>query len=130
MKSESRIAKELGISRVILKQWRMSGLIGGWEKNGNKIFYHEEGEADIREKVRLEVEAKDLGEAPPPPDAPTEMVITQIPRNTRLVVCGEAKVRVKNNIKFRKGMKIRARRSIDGPNWVQVGRCPRRNGVY
>ena len=36
MKSESRIAKELGINRTVLKQWRMGGLIGGWERNGNK----------------------------------------------------------------------------------------------
>jgi hypothetical protein len=131
MKSESRIAKELGINRVVLKQWRDSGLITGWEKQGNKIAYNELGEADVREKVRLELEAKDLGETPPPPEEPKEMVITKLPLNTRMVICGDIKVRVSNNQKFRVGMKVNARPSIDSKHvWVMIGRCPRFNGRY
>lgn len=131
MKSESRIAKELGINRVVLKQWRDSGLITGWEKQGNKIAYDELGEADVREKVRLELEAKDLGKTPPPPEEPKEMVITQIPFNTRMVLCGDIKVRVSNNQKFKVGMKVNARPSIDSKHvWVMIGRCPRFNGRY
>ena len=131
MKSESRIAKELGINRVVLKQWRDSGLITGWERQGNKIAYNELGEADVREKVRLELEAKDLGKTPPPPEEPKEMVITKIPFNTRMVLCGDIKVRVSNNQKFRVGMKVNARPSIDSKHvWVMTGRCPRYNGRY
>jgi hypothetical protein len=131
MKSESRIAKELGINRVVLKQWRDSGLITGWERQGNKIAYNELGEADVREKVRLELEAKDLGKTPPPPEEPKEMVITKIPFNTRMVLCGDIKVRVSNNQKFRVGMKVNARPSIDSKHvWVMTGRCPRFNGKY
>jgi len=131
MKSESRIAKELGINRSVLKQWRVGGLISGWEKNGNKIFYHEEGEADVREKVRLELEAKDLGSTPPPPDEPKEMVITKLPLNPRMVICGDIRVKVRENKNFLIGMKVNARPSMDNKQvWVMVGRCPRWRGRY
>ena len=131
MKSESRIAKELGINRVVLKQWRNSGLISGWERNGNKIAYDEQGEADVREKVRLELEAKDLGSTPPPPDEPKELTITSIPLNPRMVVCGDIKVKVRENKNFIIGMKVNARPSMDSEHvWVIVGRCPRWRGRY
>ena len=131
MKSESRIAKELGINRVVLKQWRDSGLISGWERNGNKIAYNEQGEADVREKVRLELEAKDLGSTPPPPDEPREMVITKLPLNPRMVICGDIRVKVRENKNFLIGMKVNARPSIDNNQvWVMVGRCPRWRGRY
>ena len=131
MKSESRIAKELGINRSVLKQWRMDGLIGGWEKRGNKIFYHEEGEADVREKVKLELEAKDLGSVPPPPVEPKELEITSLPLNRKMVICGDLRVRVRDNKNFIKGMKVNARPSIDNEQvWVMIGRCPRWRGRY
>jgi hypothetical protein len=133
MKTENHLAKELGINRNILIKMRKGGRItsSSWKKVSNQIVYHAEGEDEVREILKKELSADQLSDPLPPPDEPREMVITKIPFNTRMVLCGDIKVKVSNNQKFRAGMKVNARPSIDSKHvWVMTGRCPRYNGRY
>ena len=73
---------------------------------------------------------QELGD-PQPAKTEQELVITQIPRNPRLVVCNEIYVRVRSNENFLRGMKVKARPPLeDNGVWVMIGRCPRWRGKY
>jgi len=131
MKTEKELAAELGIDRKMLAGWRKDGYVSNWEKNGNSIVYHPEGEHEVRNHLQNEISAEELSKPLPPPEEPQELVITKIPFNSRMVLCGDLKVRVSNNRNFRVGMKVNARPSIDSDHiWVMVGRCPRKKGMY
>lgn len=131
MKSEKELAAELGIDRKILAGWRKEGFIAGWEKDGNTIAYHPEGEHEIRNHLQKELCANELSAPLPSPSNPMEMEITAIPRNPRMVMCGENRIKVRDNKNFLTGMKVKARPSTDNKQvWVMVGRCPRWRGKY
>jgi hypothetical protein len=133
MKTESHLAKELGVNRNILKEMRKEGLIAtsSWEKASNQIVYHEEGEDEVREILKAELSTEKLSDPLPPPDEPREMVITKLPLNPRMVICGDIRVKVRENKNFLIGMKVNARPSMDNEQvWVMVGRCPRWRGRY
>ena len=98
----------------------------GWQKEGNTIMYNSEGEHALRNKIQAELCVEELSEPLPEP-VQQEMVVTQIPRNSKMVICGDVRVKVHSNQNFRKGMKLTARPPIsqDSKMWVLVGRSPR-----
>lgn len=131
MKTEKELAAELGIDRKILVGWRKEGYIAYWERNGNTIVYYPEGEHEVRNHLQNEICVEELSEPLPPPDEPKEMVITKLPLNPRMVICGDIRVKVRENKNFIVGMKVNARPSMDNEQvWVMVGRCPRWRGRY
>lgn len=133
MKSENDLAKELGVNRNILKKMRKDGTIAtsSWVKVSNQIVYHEEGEDEVREILKSQLSADELSAPLPPPDEPKEMVITKLPLNPRMVICGDVRVKVRENKNFLIGMKVNARPSMDNEQvWVMIGRCPRWRGRY
>lgn len=131
MKTEKELADELGINRKMLTEWRKEGLVSKWEKNGNTITYDSDGEHEVRNYLQNEISIKELSEPLPPPDEPREMVITKLPLNPRMVICGDVRVKVRENKNFIVGMKVNARPSVDNEQvWVMVGRCPRWRGKY
>ena len=131
MKTEKELATELGIDRKMLAGWRKEGFITFWEKDGNAIVYHPEGEHEIRNHLQRELCAKELSDPLPPADEPTELTITKIPLNPKLVICDEIRVRVRENRNFLLGMKVMARPSRDNETiWAMIGRCPRWRGRY
>jgi len=130
MKSEIDLSEELGIDRNVLRQWRSEGGISGWEKVGNKICYTESGESEAREKLKDEISVNEISE-PLDVNEPQEMVITKVPFNPNLVICGEVYVRVSSNKNFLTGMKVKARPpATDGKVWVMLGRTPRWRGKW
>jgi len=130
MKSEVELAEELGIDRNVLRQWRSEGGISGWEKNSNKICYTESGEDEVREKLKDEISVSEISE-PLDENEPQEMVVTKIPLNPNLIICGETYVRVHSNKNFLTGMKVKARAPATGGKvWVLLGRCPRWRGKW
>ena len=132
MKTEKELAQELGIDRSILKGWRQSGYITGWEKSGNTIVFLPEGESEVREKLKDEIGVDDIGEPLPPPEDPYGLKIINIPRNPKLVICEDnIYVRVRDNKNFLKGMMVQARPPATGERvWVMIGRCPRWRGKW
>lgn len=131
MKTEKELAAELGIDRKMLAGWRKEGYVAYWERNGNAIVYYPEGEHEVRNHLQKEICAKELSEPLPPPDGPQELVITKLPLNPRLVICGDIKVKVRDNKNFIVGMKVNARPSRDGEHiWIIAGRGPRWRGRY
>jgi len=133
MKTEKELAAELGIDRKILSGWRKDGIVAtsSWVKVSNQIVYHEEGEHEVRNILQREICAKELSEPLPPPDGPQELVITKLPLNPRMVICGDRKVKVRDNKNFIVGMKVNARPSRDGEHiWIIAGRGPRWRGRY
>lgn len=133
MKTENHLAKELGINRNILKKMRKEGRIAtsSWEKVSNQIVYHEEGENEVREILKAELSTNQLSDPLPPPEEPREMVITKLPLNPRMVICGDIRVKVRENKNFLIGMRVNARPSTDNKQvWVMIGRCPRWRGKY
>jgi hypothetical protein len=132
MKTEKDLAEELGIDRNVLRAWRMDGTIAtsSTVKMGNKIVYHEEGEEEVREKLKNEISVSEISE-PLDTTQPQELEITQIPLNPKLVICGEIYVRVSSNKNFLKGMKVKARPpATEGRVWVMLGRTPRWRGRW
>ncbi len=132
MKSELELTEELGIERKILSDWRKQGIIAtsSWVKVSNQICYHEEGEHEVRNIIQRQLLVEEMSE---PLDVPEDkkMVITLIPRNSKMVICGDVKVRVRDNRNFLKGMKLFARPPANGGGvWVMKGRCPRWRGKY
>jgi len=133
MKTEQELADELGINRKVFKKWRMDGIVSGWEKSANTIIYHPEGEAELREVVQCHLMVEELDDPLPDPHPydPIELKITEIPKNQQMVICGDVKVRVKDNKNFLTGMKLKARAPAEGHiQWVMIGRCPRYRGRY
>ena len=131
MKTEKELATELGIDRKMLAGWRKEGYIAYWERNGNTIVYYPEGEHEVRNHLQKEICVKELSKPLPPPDGPQELVITKLPLNPRMVICGDKKVKVRNNKNFIVGMKVNARPSRDGEHiWIIAGRGPRWRGRY
>lgn len=131
MKTEKELAAELGIDRKMLAGWRKEGYVAHWERNGNAIVYYPEGEHEVRNHLQKEICAKELSEPLPPPDGPQELVITKLPLNPRMVICGDRKVKVRDNKNFIVGMKVNARPSRDGGHiWIIAGRGPRWRGRY
>jgi len=133
MKTEKELAIELGVDRKVLIKWRKEGIVSTscWIKAGNTISYHAEGEHELRNVVQRALMVEELSDPLPVAKEPEEMEITGIPRNPRLILCGDRKVRVSLNKNFLIGMKVRARPSIDSESiWVMVGRCPRWRGRY
>ena len=130
MKTEKDLATELGVKREVLKELRTEGL-EGWQKQGNSIVWSEEGEHEVRNAIQKALLIEEMSE-PLPEHKVEEFVITKLPVNTRLVICGDVYVRVKSNKNFRKGMTVRARPPAvsDSRCWVMVGRCPRWWGRY
>ena len=132
MKSEIELAQELGIERKVLSDWRKDGVIAtsSWVKVSNQITYHAEGEHEVRNIIQRELLVDEMSEPLEVPEE-KEMEITLIPRNTRMVICGDVKVRVSDNRNFLKGMKLFARPPATGGGvWVMKGRCPRWRGKY
>ena len=130
MKTEIQLAEELGIDRNILRAWRIEGGIGGWEKKGNSICYTESGEGEVREKLKDEMSLTEISE-PLDENEPQEMMVTKIPLNPNLLVCGEIYVRVRSNKNFLTGMKVTARAPATGGRvWVMLGRTPRWRGRW
>lgn len=103
----------------------------GWHRKGNTVMYDQEGEHALRNTVQKEMCIDELSEPLPAP-IEQEMVVTSIPLNSRMVVCGDIKVRVHSNLNFRKGMKLRARPPLTNESkmWVLVGRSPRWKGKW
>jgi hypothetical protein len=133
MKSEKELALELGIDRKMLAGWRKDGIISTSSsiKVGNQITYHEEGEHEVRNIVQRELMVQELSAPLPQAADPVEMEITSIPRNPKMVLCGDLRVKVRENKNFLLGMKVKARPSTDNKQvWVMVGRCPRWRGRY
>ena len=133
MKTEKELATELGIDRKMLAGWRKEGTVAtsSWVKVSNQIVYHEEGEHEVRNILQRELCAKELSDPLPPADEPTELTITKIPLNPKLVICDDIRVRVRENRNFLLGMKVMARPSRDNETiWAMVGRCPRWRGRY
>ena len=131
MKTEKELATELGIDRKMLAGWRKEGFIAFWERDGNAIVYYPEGEHEIRNHLQRELCAKELSDPLPPADEPTELTITKIPLNPKLVICDDIRVRVRENRNFLLGMKVMARPSRDNETiWAMIGRCPRWRGRY
>jgi hypothetical protein len=131
MKTEKDLAIELGIDRKILAGWRKEELINGWEKKGNAIVYDSDAEHGVRNHLQKEICAAEISEPLPAPDSPKELTITKIPLNPKLVICGDIRVRVRENKNFLLGMKVNARPSMDSEQlWVMQGRCPRWRGRY
>jgi hypothetical protein len=130
MKSEVDLAKELGIPREQVREYRMENDVSGWAKVSNRIVYTETGEHEIRNLVQKGLLVDVLSE-PEPIQETQELVVTKIPLNRNLVFCGDIRVRLRNNRNFLKGMKLTARPPIgDETSWVLVGRCPRWKGRY
>lgn len=131
MKKEIELADELGVERSVLKEFRREGL-EGWVKGGkvgNWVSWTEEGETRVRDRLKQEMDIEELPDPVPVP-SPSEFIITKIPLNSRLVICGDVYVKVKDNKNFLKGMKLSARPPVEGRSWVMVGRCPRYRGKY
>ena len=131
MKRESDLANEMGMTRKQIREIRQNALtVDSWTKVGREIHYSEKGEHQLRNEIQKRLSAESLGE-PLPLVEDEEMVITQIPFNSKLVICGDKKVRVSSNEKFIKGMTIKARPPADGYRvWVLVGRTPRWRGRW
>ena len=129
MKSEKDLAQELGIDRKLLRSMRAEGL-EGWEKQGNTVVWAPEGEHKVRNRIQAQICAEELSEPLEVPEV-QELVITKLPLNPKLVICGDIYVRVHSNRNFLTGMKVRARQSVTGDRvWVIVGRSPRWRGKY
>ena len=128
MKKEKELAEELGVEREMLKEFRKSGL-EGWVKQGNWVAWTPEGEHAVRNEIQKMMSIQELSE-PLPVSEPQDFVITKIPINSRLIICGDVFVKVKNNKNFLKGMRVRARPPTEGRSWVMVGRCLRWRGRY
>lgn len=129
MKLENELAEELGLERKIISRMRKNGEIEA-TKVGNRVAYSEEQEHKLRNLIQKEMMVQELGD-PQPAKTEQELVITQIPRNPRLVVCNEIYVRVRSNENFLRGMKVKARPPLeDNGVWVMIGRCPRWRGKY
>ena len=131
MKRESDLSNELGLTRREVRDIRQNALSAtSWTKVGREIQYSEEGEHELRNEVQKRLSAESLGE-PLPVEEDQEMVVTDIPFNRTLLICGDTKVRVRSNKKFIKGMTIKARPPADGYRvWVMVGRTPRWRGRW
>ena len=95
------------------------------------MMYDSDGEHAVRNVVQQELCVDELSEPLPDP-VEEEMVVTSIPLNSRMVICGDVKVRVHSNLNFRKGMKLRARPPLTNESklWVLVGRSPRWKGKW
>lgn len=128
MKLEKELAEELGMERSILKELREEGL-EGWEKKGNAIAWSEEGEHAVRNAIQKRMSIAELSKPLPVSEA-QNFIVTGIPLNRRLLICGETYVRVKDNKNFLKGMTVHARPPVEGRSWMMVGRCPRWRGKY
>ena len=96
MKLENELAEELGLERKIISRMRKDGEIEA-TKVGNRVAYSEEHK--LRNLIQKEMMVQELGD-PQPAKTEQELVITQIPRNPRLVVCDEIYVRVRSNENF------------------------------
>lgn len=128
MKLEKELAEELGVERSILKELREEGLTG-WSKKGNAIAWNAEGEHAVRNAIQKRMSIAELSD-PLPVSVPRDFIVTKIPLNRHLLICGETYVRVKDNKNFLKGMTVHARPPVEGRSWVMVGRCPRWRGKY
>ena len=128
MKKEKELAEELGIEREILKEFRQQG-VQGWEKQGNWVAWTEEGEHNVRNQLQKRMCIDELSDPLPLPES-KEFIVSRIPLNSRLVICGDTYVTVKDNKNFIKGMKLNARPPREGRSWVLIGRCPRWRGRY
>lgn len=128
MKKEKELAEELGIERSVLKKFREDGM-QGWEKQGNWVAWTPEGEHAVRNAIQKMLSIEELSE-PLPVEEPQDFVVTGIPLNSRLLICGDVYVTVKSNRNFRKGMTVHARPPTEGRSWIMVGRCPRWKGKY
>ena len=128
MKKEKELAEELGIEREILKEFRQQGL-QGWEKQGNWVAWTEKGEHNVRNQLQKRMCIDELSD-PLPLQESKEVIVSRIPLNSRLVICGDTYVTVKDNKNFIKGMKLNARPPREGRSWVLIGRCPRWRGRY
>ena len=133
MKTEKELSQEMGLDRKHLVKMRKEGVIAAssWIKVSNQIVYHEEGEHEIRNIIQRELCVDELPDPLPEP-VEKEMIVTAIPKNNRMVLCGDVKVKVHSNQNFRKGMKLTARPPIstDSRMWVLVGRSPRWKGKW
>lgn len=128
MKTEKELSEELGVEREMLKQLRDEGL-DGWQKEGNWIVWTPEGEHGVRNAIQKLLCIEELSDPLPVPE-PQDFVVTKIPLNRRLLICGEVYIKVKDNKNFLKGMTVHARPPTEGRSWVMVGRCPRWRGRY
>ena len=133
MKTEKELAEELGIDRKMLAGWRKDGTTSTscWIKVSNRIVYHPEGEHEVRNIIQRRLLVQELSDPLPAPDDPQDFKVTQIPRNPRMLLSDDIRIKVRDNKNFLLGMTVRARPSKDHNNiWVMVGRCPRWRGRY
>lgn len=129
-KRESDLAKELGLPRKELREIRSALGVDLWMKEGNTIMISPQGEHKIRNEIQKRLSAEDLGDRLEVP-LEKEFTITGIPRNTKLLICGDTRVRVTNNQNFLVGMKVKAREPAKGELvWSMYGRCPRWRGRW
>ena len=131
MKTEIELCEELGMDRRIVRKIRENALSAtSWTKKGNAIVYTKDGEHALRNEIQKELCSEELSK-PEPELVEQEFVVTHIPFNRSLLICGDTKVRVSSNKNFMKGMKVRARPpASDSRVWVMRGRCPRWRGKY
>lgn len=127
MKKEKDLAMELGVEREMLKELRKE--LDGWEKQGNWVVWSPEGEHAVRNEIQKLMCIEELSEPLPVPET-QDFVITKIPLNRKLLICGEVFVKVRDNKNFLKGMTVHARPPTEGRSWIMVGRCPRWRGRY
>ena len=94
-------------------------------------MYDSDGEHAVRNVVQKELSVSELSEPLPDP-VEKEMVVTNIPFNSRMVICGDVRVKVRSNQNFKRGMKLRARPPLTNESklWVLVGRSPRWKGKW
>jgi hypothetical protein len=130
MKTEKELSEEMGLDRKHLIRMRKEGL-KGWHRKGNTVMYDSDGEHAVRNVVQKELCVSELSEPLPDP-VEKEMVVTNIPFNSRMVICGDVRVKVHSNQNFKRGMKLRARPPLtnDSKLWVLVGRSPRWKGKW
>ena len=131
MKTEKELSEELGMDRRVVREIRTNALsASSWTKEGNAIVYTEEGEHALRNQIQKELCSQELSDPEPEP-VEREFVITRVPLNSTLLMCGDTKVRVSDNKNFMKGMVVKARPPAgEGRVWVMKGRCPRWRGKY
>ena len=90
----------------------------------------EEGEHELRNEVQRRLSADEISE-PLPVKVTKEFKVTKIPFNRTMLICGDVKVRVRDNSKFIPGMVVKARPPAEGYSvWVIEGRGPRWRGRW
>lgn len=140
--AEADAATRLGLARDVMREFR-EGMAEGtdWRKNGRGIEISQEAFLAIREKlgaVLADDGAEGAQRAADEPDGLVELEVHHVPKmNVHLLVAkkkGQAllvRVRVRNNVNFLPGMKIKARPEGTYEDvFILEGRCPRYRGRW